>query len=246
MFLIRTLHKWFGLVLGLQFILWSISGAAMALLDQGQVTGAPTVKPSPPAVLSAEILPLTEVAAAVGAPILKLKLRPLGETYVFEAETPAGVRLIEATTGRPVQVDAQRAARLAAAAFRGAEPVASVRRVETADLESRDLPLPLWRVEFADRPQTTLLLSADTGEVLARRNNTWRLWDIFWMIHIMDYTERQSFNHPLIVTVASGVAWLALSGVILLFRSFRRRDFAYVLAPIDRLRAGRRSKASQD
>ena len=29
MFLIRRLHKWFGLVLGLQFLLWSISGAAM-------------------------------------------------------------------------------------------------------------------------------------------------------------------------------------------------------------------------
>ena len=31
MFLIRTLHKWFGLVLGLQMLLWSISGAMMAL-----------------------------------------------------------------------------------------------------------------------------------------------------------------------------------------------------------------------
>jgi hypothetical protein len=59
------------------------------------------------------------------------------------------------------------------------------------------------------------------------------------MIHIMDYTKRESFNHPLIVTVGTGVTWLALSGMILLFRSFRRQDFAYVLDPIDRLREGR-------
>ena len=31
MFLIRTLHKWFGLVLGLQFLIWALSGAVMAL-----------------------------------------------------------------------------------------------------------------------------------------------------------------------------------------------------------------------
>ena len=33
MFLIRWLHKWSGLVLGLQFLLWALSGAVMALLD---------------------------------------------------------------------------------------------------------------------------------------------------------------------------------------------------------------------
>ena len=43
----------------------------------------------------------------------------------------------------------------------------------------------------------------------------------------------------LIITVGSGVTWLALSGVILLFRSFRRQDFAYLLDPIERLREGR-------
>ena len=42
-----------------------------------------------------------------------------------------------------------------------------------------------------------------------------------------------------IITVASGVTWLTLSGVILLFRSFRRQDFAYLLDPIERLREGR-------
>ena len=39
MFLIRRLHKWFGLVLGLQFLLWAISGAAMALIDHRKVAG---------------------------------------------------------------------------------------------------------------------------------------------------------------------------------------------------------------
>jgi hypothetical protein len=114
--------------------------------------------------------------------------------------------------------------------------------VERPTLETRDVALPVWRVEFADKDRNTLLVSATTGEVLGAKNDTWRLWDIAWMLHIMDYQERQSFNHPLIITVGVGAAWLALSGLILLFRSFRRGDFSWVLDPLERLVSGRKAR----
>lgn len=237
MFLIRTLHKWFGLILGLQFVLWSVSGAMMALLDHHKVSAEHSVREAPALIAPAAALPLADLADRVGAPILKLRLRPLGEAYVYEATTASGAKLFDAATGEALAIDGPRAAALAAAGFSGEEPVADVRLVTEGDVESRALPLPLWRVEFADPDRTTLLLSATTGEVLERRNDTWRLFDIFWMIHIMDYTERQSFNHPLIITVATGVAWLAMSGLILLFQSFRRADFAWMLDAWEKLRA---------
>ncbi len=239
MFLIRTLHKWFGLVLGLQMLLWSISGAMMALLDHHKVSGEGSIREPAQVMLPAQTLPLSQVAAALGEPVLKLQLKTLGQAQVYQATTPSGIKLLDAATGQPVVIDAARAGALAAAAYAGPEGVASIRRVEKHDVESRTAELPAWRVEFADPGKTTLFMSAATGEVSLVRNDTWRLWDIFWMIHIMDYTKRESFNHPLIITVASGVTWLTLSGVILLFRSFRRQDFAYLLDPIERLREGR-------
>lgn len=245
MFLIRTLHKWFGLILGLQFVLWTFSGAMMALLDHHQVSAEHSIRELAVVTTPGNVLPLARVTEAVGAPILKLRLKPLGDSHVYEATTPSGVKLIDATDGHPVSVDEARAAALAVAAFSGSEPVASVRKVDTVDVETRKLPLPLWRVEFADAQHTTLLLSSSTGDVLERRNDTWRLWDVFWMIHIMDYTKRESFNHPLIITVALGIAWLALSGLILLVQSFRRRDFAWVLDPIERLRGGPKARVRQ-
>ena len=45
MFLVRTLHKWFGLILGLQFLIWALSGAVMALLDHHKVSGEHAVLP---------------------------------------------------------------------------------------------------------------------------------------------------------------------------------------------------------
>jgi hypothetical protein len=240
MFLIRWLHKWFGLVLGLQFLLWAASGATMALLDHHEVSAEHSVLPIALPASSPQPLALAQVAERVGAPIVTLQLKPLYDSYVYEATTPLGVRLLDATTGAPIEIDAARARTLAVARYAGSEPVRSVTHVAETTLETRDVALPVWRVEFADKDRTTLLVSAKTGELLGTKNDIWRLWDIAWMLHIMDYTERQSFNHPLIITVGTGAAWLALSGLILLFRSFRRADVAWVLDPLQALAARRR------
>lgn len=236
MFLIRTLHKWFGLVLGLQFLLWALSGAVMALLDHHKVSGEHALLPVAGLQAPAELLPLAGVAQAVGQPIRKLQLKPLYDTWVYEATTPAGVKLVDAVTGRPMAVDAAKARELAVARWSGSAPPTSVEYIEKHTLETRDLPLPIWRVEFADEERHALLVSATTGEVLAAKNDTWRLWDIAWMLHIMDYDDRQSFNHPLIITLGTASAWLALSGLILLFRSFRRSDVAWLLDGAEALR----------
>ncbi|MCR5872769.1 PepSY domain-containing protein [Phenylobacterium sp. J426] len=236
MFLIRTLHKWFGLVLGLQFLLWALSGAVMALLDHHKVSGEHALLPVAGLQAPAELLPLARVAQAVGQPIQKLQLKPLYDTYVYEATTPAGVKIVNAVTGQPVAIDAGKARELAVARWSGSAPPRSVEYIDQHTLETRDLPLPIWRVEFADEERHALLVSASTGEVLAAKNDTWRLWDIAWMLHIMDYDDRQSFNHPLIITLGTASAWLALSGLILLFRSFRRSDVAWLLDGAEALR----------
>ena len=49
------------------------------------------------------------------------------------------------------------------------------------------------------------------------------------MLHNMDYANRTSFNHPLIIFVAFGVLWLSTTGFYLLFKSFKRRDFRWIL-----------------
>jgi hypothetical protein len=35
----RRIHKWVGLIIGLQFLLWALSGSVMALLDKDKVGG---------------------------------------------------------------------------------------------------------------------------------------------------------------------------------------------------------------
>ena len=42
---LRKIHKWVGLVIGLQFLIWAISGTAMALLPMDEVAGGETARP---------------------------------------------------------------------------------------------------------------------------------------------------------------------------------------------------------
>ncbi|HEX8257936.1 MAG TPA: hypothetical protein VF589_09900, partial [Allosphingosinicella sp.] len=84
--------------------------------------------------------------------------------------------------------------------------------------------LPIWRVDFGDEGNSSFYVSGTTGKLLERRNDSWRLWDFFWMLHNMDYANRASFNHPLIVAVTFGILWLTITGVWLLFKTGWRAE----------------------
>ena len=84
---------------------------------------------------------------------------------------------------------------------------------------------PVWRIDFNDRRHTRLYISPDTGEVRARRNDVWRLYDFFRMLHIMDYEDREDFNNPLLMTASAAALVFALSGIAIFVMRLARRRF---------------------
>ena len=105
---------------------------------------------------------------------------------------------------------------------------AAVTPLRELSLAVREHALPIWQVDFADARNSSYFVSGTTGDILERRNDTWRWWDFFWMLHNMDYAKRTSFNHPLIVFVGFAMAWLAVTGFWLLFRTMWRHDASTV------------------
>lgn len=221
----RRIHKWVGLVLGIQFVLWTVSGATMALLDMEKVggNGAPATAASSQA-WPADLFDPARFGAVEGFVLRRLVDRP-----VYEVTGKAGVRLFDARTGQPITIDGEIAQQVARQAFHQDAQVLSVERLEQPNLEAREHSGPMWRVNFADAENSSAYVSAATGLALVNRGDTWRMWDFVWMLHNMDYANRTSFNHPLIVFVAFGTLWLAFTGFYLLFKSFRRHEFNWVL-----------------
>ena len=231
--LFRRIHKWMGLILGIQFVIWALSGSVMALLDMEKVGGHSPSAADTPALDATGYAAVASLAS--GADVTGVTLRSLGSQPIYELHTPAGVRLFDAATGAPLAIDAAAARRLAAQA--NDAPVTRARLLPGPNLESRDFAGPVWRIDFADEENNSAYVSAETGRFLIMRGDTWRTWDFFWMLHNMDYLNRTSFNHPLIVFVAFGTLWISGTGFYLLFKSFSRADFRW----LRRRRRGARS-----
>ena len=107
-------------------------------------------------------------------------------------------------------------------------PIRQASLLPKSTLETRDHEGAMWRIDFADAENSSAYVSLDTARFLVMRGDTWRTWDFFWMLHNMDYLNRKSFNHPLIIFVAFGALWLSGTGFYLLFKSFSRADFRWL------------------
>ncbi|WP_228241547.1 PepSY domain-containing protein [Porphyrobacter sp. GA68] len=225
---LRRIHKWVGLVIGLQFVLWTISGAAMALLDMETVAGGPRPE-GIEAALSGEATGWRTIVDQIDLEKVEgLRLKTLLDRPVVEVRTARSTRMFDARTGEQVRITAAAARTIAQSNHPSKASPGAAKLLTERSLPVREHEPPIWQVEFADEDASTYYVSATTGAVLERRNDTWRWWDFFWMLHNMDYSDRTSFNHPLIITAGMAMAWLAVTGFWLLFRTMWRHDFAWL------------------
>lgn len=224
----RWMHRWLGLLLAVQFVLWMASGLAMSLLDHEAVQGHTHQAPPKPDARTwpRGLLSPATVMAGSERPVLNLETAWLLERPAYRVTTDAGVRLLDARSGANLEVDATTARRIASLDYVGPAAAAAPVLLARADTEARGHAGPIWRVDFPDGDDTTLYVSASDGRLLERRNRTWRWFDIAWMLHIMDYTGREDFNNPLVVMAAGGGVWIALTGLWLLVSSLRLRAAA--------------------
>lgn len=224
----RTLyfvHRWLGLVVALQLLAWSLGGLTFSLLDIDDVHGdLDRVEAKPPPLPTAGIVPveraLADVDDAVRASLVQRRSR-----LVWQIDKRDGAPLlVDAVTAERLSlVDAEEAKRIALADTKGARGVVEATLFESAPpTEYRKKPLPAWRVTLEHDKEIHVYVHALTGEVTARRNAKWRVFDFFWMLHVMDYSEREDFQHPLITGFALLAVLASTSGLVLWIVRFRR------------------------
>jgi len=231
---LKKLHKWISLLIGLQVLLWLLSGLVISLLDPVKVSGQQWMNPSqdgqqtlpPSALLEPEQLPVEHLNGALGIELTVINAKP-----VYRIRHVSSDMLLDAIDGAVLTTGSAAAAKLALQDFGGNGEIVAVTPGVAPDLETRDSSGEYWRVDFSDAANTSIYISVSSGETLERRNSYWRVHDFFWMLHIMDYSARKSFNNPLVITVALVSLWLGISGFILLFGSFGRRDFRFLKYP---------------
>lgn len=224
---LRKLHKWVSLVVGLQLVLWSASGLMFAWLDHHHVSGENLIASPAPELLKIGGS-LAEPAAWINEyadrQVHEIRLQPVGDRWAYRIAHADGADLRLAADGRPYAIDAKTAGELARRHYAGGGALRKVTFLPAPTLETRKLGAT-WRAEFADDTDTSVYISADSGALAALRTDTWRVFDFFWMLHTMDYVGRDNFNNPVVILVGTAGLWIALTGLLLVFRVFKRSDF---------------------
>ena len=233
----RRIHRWLGLSIGVQFVLWTAGGLYFSWTDLDAVHGDHLMRPAPAvAADAARVAPGAAVAAlraratvdsVAGIELASVLGRPTYRVSYFTTVGGRAVRrrqLVDAGTGAlRAPLGRDEAVQAARAAYRGAAPVTAVSLL-TADSvgahhEFREQPLPAWAVRFGDDEGATAYVPAELGQVVRIRNDRWRAFDFLWMLHTMDYAGRDDFNNLALrafsvlglVTVGSGFLLFALT-----------------------------------
>ena len=220
----RRAHKWIGLIIGVQALLWMISGVYMTVISLDIIHGDHLAHThSEP--LDPRAVRVDQSALADKYPgLTSLRMKRLLDREVYELHQGEKTTLIDAESGKQVSpLKEATALALAKVTYQGNAKVDRVEWITQAPQEVATRPVPMWAVHFADRGHTTLYFSPETGELLARRHSLWRWFDFLWMFHIMDYEARSDVNNNLLRVAAATGLIFALCGVWLLFYSFQRR-----------------------
>ncbi len=225
--IVRKSHRYLGLILGIQFFFWTVGGLYFSWTKIEEIRGEDLrrkeshIDPSQLTASLSEIiqqlqidsLVTMDVASILGTPYYQLTILKNNEKQIVLANTHTGeirnaINEIEAT-------------QIARQAFLQPVTVKDVSFITSANghHEYREKPLPAYAVTLHHPTNTTVYVSAELGTVQSFRNNQWRVFDFLWMLHVMDFENRDNINNWLLrlfslvglVTICSGFVLFVVS-----------------------------------
>lgn len=216
-------HIWLGWLTGVPLLLWCVSGLVMVAKPIDEVRGnhlrrdlpGQALPPGSPAPISIER----------GAPAVR-EVRTLmqnGRPVTLLAMMDGTTRRYDAITATPLPRFSDVEARLLVAReIVGGDKVTGVRAV-SADRPPLDFrkPVDAWQLVLADG--THVYVGRDSGAIEAVRTRWWRVFDVFWGLHIMDLQTREDTHHPVLILFAALALAGSLLGTTLLFRRRKAR-----------------------
>lgn len=237
---IRKAHCCLGILLGIQFLFWTLGGLYFSWNEIEDVHGdhlrkdktyfPATVRMVSPQQALGELQAATQVDFIHSLQLIDLLGKPAYQIRYFAGESASHseqeggshstghsnvkIQLASAVTGQLLaplgKAEAVRVAKNTVIAPGTVEKVEYLTAV-SAHHEYREKPLPAWAVTFA-APSCTVYISAELGTFQAIRHNQWRVFDFLWMLHNMDYEGRDNFGNILLMAFSIFGLFTVLSG----------------------------------
>lgn len=220
---LRKIHKWASVIVGIQFLLWLLSGIYFNWMDHTQASGDTYTSHAHQSnvIERNRLVELKGVLASFPPSNSIEQINLLGKPYYLLTHEQSlyknfknSYTLVDAYLGTQVSIDNNLAKALAKQSYNGPGDEYSIKLL-TPPIE--DFPKEknaAWQVNFSDEINTSVYIESGSGRIIGHSDDHKRLADIFFMLHFMDYGNEGSFNNIQIILFAFITLWLSLTGLI--------------------------------
>ena len=218
----RKYHKWLMAFIGIQFLFWSITGLYMVSLDIHYIHGEPLQKQA------SHGLQLKDVSFSINSLLSRypdaknIEVARFMDKQVYRFSSVDNQKvMVDAFSGEQLPIVNELLARaIARNNYVGTEKVASVRLISNIAEKPSELSprhLPVWQVTFDHFASPTFYISQQSGVIVTKRHNFWRLFDWMWRFHIMDYDDGENVSNWLLLVIALLGMLAAIAGAVLTY-----------------------------
>ena len=211
--IVRNTHKYLSFFISIQLLLWTISGIYFAFNKIENVRGEQY------RAQTSSDYNFNKIEFEIpNAESVNVKKR-LGKT-IIAASTKNGMRYFNEEGGALQKISFDEARQLVSKQT-SLKPMA-VEEIYTSEKgsEYRGRELPIYKVvtRNANDNEINAYLNIYTGEVVAIRSAQWRIWDLMWGFHIMDWQERDNIDNLLLKIFSILALVSSISGILLFFK----------------------------
>ena len=229
---IRRTHRYMGVLLGIQFFMWTVGGLYFSWSNMDEIHGDFQKKAPPqyradlafvsPSIALKNLKNKVAVDSMLNIALIDVLGKPTYRMEFLHGGHHKMYQLADAQTGAlrdPLSIE--EATALAKQQFNGEPTVKSVEEIKDVNghHEYRENPLPAVAVTFEHPTATTVYVATEMGIVTKYRNDKWRIFDFLWMLHTMDYQSRDNIGNWLLrafsifglLTIASGFTLFFIS-----------------------------------
>ena len=214
---IRKAHRYLGVFLGIQFLMWTISGMYFSWTDINEIHGDHFKKEIPEHTSFSNLLGSNQLLFQ--KPIQSLELLEIANTPYYWINEEV---LFNALSGEKKDILTKEEAIKVADRYMLPEfEVDKIKLIETVGdhHEYRGKPLPAYEISYKSDENLKAYVALKNGAFQTVRHRDWRWFDFLWMTHTMDYQGRDNFN-TLVLRVFSILGLITVfSGFLLWFTS---------------------------
>jgi uncharacterized iron-regulated membrane protein len=216
---LRKLHKWLALVTGLQIFIWALSGLYMVSVNIDIIHGDHLVKTTNQDSIEAHvILPISEQLIDSQVTVKSVAVNSYFGKSFYRIDSQEGTAIVDVQTGHIAQtLTLERIREITAQIYTGDASILSIELLPQYPNEVRHKNQPIWRVVFDDLAESTLYFHYQTGQLVSKRTDLWRIFDFLWKLHIVEYFGLEGYFGLLFRMLALLSLSMAIFGSFLLY-----------------------------